>query len=116
MQSSFDLSKSFDLLTNNVYQFHSFRDHSSCQMSCTLKIVIENFWICQSTLYWVKSICIRSFSGLHFPAFGLNTESIRIQSECGKIRTRKTSNTGTFHVVLLNSYCIQYYNQFSLET
>ena len=35
------------------------------------------------------------FSGPHFPAFGLNTErysiSLRIQSECGKIRTRKNS-------------------------
>ena len=30
------------------------------------------------------------FSGPHFPAFGLNTErvSLRIQSECGKIRTK----------------------------
>ena len=36
----------------------------------------------------VKSVRIRSFSGLYFPAFGLNTErfsgSLRIQSECGK--------------------------------
>ena len=35
------------------------------------------------------------FSGRYFPAFGLNTErwfvSLRIQSECGEIRTRKTS-------------------------
>ena len=33
------------------------------------------------------------FSGPYFPAFGLNTErytvSLRIQSKCGKIRTRK---------------------------
>ena len=38
------------------------------------------------------------FSGPHFPAFGLNTEryevSLRIQSECGKIRTRKYSVFG----------------------
>ena len=51
----------------------------------------------------VKSVRIRSFSGPHFPAFGLNTErygvSIRIQSEYGKIRTRKTSNTEIFLVV-----------------
>ena len=39
--------------------------------------------------------CVKSgvFSGPYFPAFGLNTErccvSLRIQSECGKIRTRK---------------------------
>ena len=42
----------------------------------------------------VKSVRIRSFSRPYFPAFGLNTE---IQSECGKIRTRKTPNTDIFH-------------------
>ena len=51
----------------------------------------------------VKSVRIRSFSGQYFPAFGLNTErygaSPRIQSECGKIGTRKTPNTDTFHAV-----------------
>ena len=53
----------------------------------------------------VKSIRIRSFSGPNFPAFELNTEryglSFRIQQECGKISTRKTSNTDTFHGVIL---------------
>ena len=46
---------------------------------------------------------IQSFFGPHFPTFGLNTErygiSVRIQSECGEIRTRKTPNTDTFHAV-----------------
>ena len=40
------------------------------------------------------------FCGPYFPAFGLNTEryfvSLRIQSECGKIRTRKNSVFGHF--------------------
>ena len=49
----------------------------------------------------VKSACIRSYSGSYFPAFELNTErygiSLRIQSECGKIWTRITPNTDTFH-------------------
>ena len=38
---------------------------------------------------------IQSISGPYFPAFGVNTEGVplRIQSECGKIWTRKTSNT-----------------------
>ena len=40
------------------------------------------------------------FSGPYFPAFGLNTErysiSLRIQSKCGKIRTRKNSVFGHF--------------------
>ena len=42
--------------------------------------------------HYVKSVRIRSYSGPHFPAFGLNTER-------WKIRTRKTLNTDTFHVV-----------------
>ena len=56
----------------------------------------------------VKSVHIRSFSFLCFPAFGLNTErssvSLRIHSECGKIRTRKTLNTDTFHAVCVYVY------------
>ena len=56
----------------------------------------------------VKSIRIRSYSGQYFPALGLHTEryevSPRIQSECGKIRTRITPNTDTSHAVNLISY------------
>ena len=52
----------------------------------------------------VKNVRIRSYSGLHFPAFELNTDiygvSLHIQSECGKIPTRITQNTGTFYAVL----------------
>ena len=48
----------------------------------------------------VKTICIRSYSGPYFPSFVLNTESygvsLRIQPECGKIRTRVTPHKGTF--------------------
>ena len=51
----------------------------------------------------VKSVRIRSFSSQYFPAFGLNTErysvSLRIQSECGKILTKKTPNTDTLHAM-----------------
>ena len=36
------------------------------------------------------------FSGPHFPAFGLNMDRFRIQSECGKIWTRKNSVFGHF--------------------
>ena len=46
----------------------------------------------------IKGVCIRSFSGVYFPAFGINTEiyllNLCIHSECGKIQTRKSSNTG----------------------
>ena len=42
----------------------------------------------------------RVISGRYFPAFGLNTEryevSLRIQSECGKIRARNYSVFGHF--------------------
>ena len=44
------------------------------------------------------------FLGPYFPTFGLKTEryevSFRILSECGKIQTRKTQNTDTFHEVI----------------
>ena len=50
------------------------------------------------------SLRIQGYSGLYFPAFGLNTErygvSLRIQSEYGKARTRITPNTDTFHAVI----------------
>ena len=49
----------------------------------------------QSMWYCLNSVLIRSFSGLYFSALGLNTEysvSLRIQSECGKVLTRKTPN------------------------
>ena len=59
---------------------------------------------CLHTLHCAKSVRIWNFSGLYFPAFGLNTEkysmSPPIQSKCGKIRTRKTLNTDIFHSVL----------------
>ena len=57
-----------------------------------------------SYLHCVKVVPIWSFPGPHFLAFGLNMErysvSLRIQSECGEIRTRKTPNTDTFRAVL----------------
>ena len=53
----------------------------------------------------VKSDLTGSISGLYSPAFGLNSEiygvNFRIQSEYGKIQTRKTPNTNTSYVVLL---------------
>ena len=66
----------------------------------------------------VKSVRIRSFSGPYFPAFGLNTEiygvNLPIQSECGKIRTRKTPNTDTFYVVYLISVLLCFDNLWGL--
>ena len=47
----------------------------------------------------VKSVHIRSYSGQHFSR--IRTEysvSLRIQSKCGKIRTRITPNTDTISI------------------
>ena len=45
----------------------------------------------------MKSVRFRSFSGPHFPAFGLNMErygvSLSIHFKCGKIRTSITPNS-----------------------
>ena len=50
-----------------------------------------------------KKVRIRSFSGPHFPAFGLNMErysiSLRIHFKCGKILIWETANTDTLHAV-----------------
>ena len=46
----------------------------------------------------VKSVLIQSYSGSHIPAFGLNMERYGV-SECGKMLTRITPNTETFHAV-----------------
>ena len=65
-----------------------------------------------------KSVRIRSYSGSYFPTFGLNTDrygvSLRIQSECRKIRTRITPNTDTFHAVLLSRKCFSAENFVSI--
>ena len=62
----------------------------------------------------VKSVRIWSYSGPHFPAFGLNTEwyslSLCIQSECWKMRTRITPNTDTFYAVLRVTLTIMWQN------
>ena len=53
--------------------------------------------------HFVKRARIRSFSGPWFPVFELKSKiysvNLRIQSECGKIRTRKTPNKDTFYAV-----------------
>ena len=49
------------------------------------------------------------FSGPYFPVFGLNTErygvSLRIQSEYGKIQTRKNSVCGHFSRSVKINFC-----------
>ena len=73
----------------------------------------------QLFLHCVKNVRIRSYSGTYFPTFGLNMEryevSLRIQSECGKIRNRITANTDTFYAVLpilVIIFKTDFFNQF----
>ena len=71
----------------------------------------SNYNLRNSTTHCVKSVRIQSYSGPHFSAFGLTTEryrvSLRIQSECVKLRTRITPNTDTFYAVTLQSRSIK---------
>ena len=63
--------------------------------------LIEVLYLLQSTP------CIQNFSLLYFPVLGLNTKrysvSLRIQLECGKIRTRKTPNMDTSDAVVIRT-------------
>ena len=77
-----------------------------CMKGLSLKLKIKTKIVCLT--HFVKGVRIRSFSGTYFPSFRLNTERysvyIRIKSECGKIRTRKTPNRNTFHEVTISSH------------
>ena len=79
--------------------------HGSCTANCTL--------VKSCSYRCVKSVRIRSYSGPYFPAFELKTERysvfLRIQSECGEMRTRITPNTDIFHAViyLRNSFSLR---------
>ena len=73
---------------------------------CKHVYMVEQWWylyMYTGAKHCVKSVHIRSFSGLYFPAFRVNAErysvTLLIQSECGKMQTRKTLNTDTFHTV-----------------
>ena len=75
-------------------------------LKCSIYCKVKVFW--QLDTPWYNNSCFTHtawkvpkygvFSGPYFPVFGLNTEryfvSLRIQSECGKIRTRKNSVFG----------------------
>ena len=96
--ATFAIGAFFDAIGLQMY----LKTTASKEFSC------EFCEIFQSNLCCVKNVFIRSFSGPHFLAFGLNTErykvTIRIQSECEKIRTRKTPNMDTFHAVLFTEH------------
>ena len=56
----------------------------------------------------MTSALIPSFFGPYFPTLELNTEispvNLHIQSKCGKMRTRKAPNMGTFYKVFFPCY------------
>ena len=69
--------------------------HQSTQVWCLVPLLV--------TFTLQKVSVFRVIPLPHFLAYGLNTEiygvSLRIQSECGKMRTRITPNTDTFYAV-----------------
>ena len=74
----------------------------------------ESSDFCKASLC-VKSVRIWSYSVPYFRLFGWNTErygvSFRIQSECGKIRTRITPHIDTFHAVSFLNLLIEVRNR-----
>ena len=97
-------SQVIQLSKNEFYsQFHFFVEWNiiaSIRLYSILTFVLENTG---NDYHCVKSVHIRNYSGPYFPVFELKTErdgvSLRIHSEFGKMRTRITPNTDTFHAV-----------------
>ena len=83
------------------------KNHFCCfhQLHWDFRIFLNHFFMLATSSHFVKSVRVRSYSGPHFPAFGLKTErygvSFHIQSKYGKIRTSITPNTDTFYTVWL---------------
>ena len=71
---------------------------------CSSSFPLSFKFLASSQQHCVKSVHIRSYSGPHFHAFGLNTKrssvSLCIQSKCRKIQIRITPNTDTFQAVI----------------
>ena len=78
-----------------AFREHYFEDEHGKENDFLVLTVLHLFIIffqnvsCYSLLHCVKSLRIRSYSGLRFPTFWLNTKryrvSLRIQSECRKM-------------------------------
>ena len=78
----------------------------------------------QLLLHWVKSVRIRNNSGQYFPTILIRifphsgSASLRIRSECGKVRTMITPNTDTFSFILVcsNFYLIHNFFSYGMHT
>ena len=85
--------------------------------TCNLKISIFfilsmlTYFLLGEPIHYVKSVRIQSYSGPHFPVFGLNMErygvSLPIQSKCREMLTRITPNMDTFHGVIPSIYLLK---------
>ena len=89
--------------TTLFFLFQKFRNMALYVFKCTKML----FWMKSpnyQTIHCVKSVNVRSYTGSYFPGCGLNTERyrvyLRMQSESGKIQTRKMLNTDIFHAVI----------------
>ena len=83
-------------------EVHNFADDNTISGTCTslqqlIDILEQESAFC-SIIHCVKSVRTRSFFYPYFPTYFL-----RIQSECGKIRTIKTPNTDNFHIVMVQT-------------
>ena len=94
-----------DFLNTYVGILARIRESTNWKLEERWTYVIIHQTFLKATIFTVWSVRIQSFSGPHFPALGLNTEiyrvNLHIQSECGKIRIRKTPNTDIFYAVII---------------
>ena len=85
------------------FEIFHFEDSRQKGFNCRPSFLKKNLRVTGSAghrdRHYVKSVRIRSFSGPYFPTVVLNGISLRIQSKCGKMQTRKTLNTDSFYAV-----------------
>ena len=80
--------------------------------------MLPGLFLFASAVHCLKSVRMRSYSGPHFTAFGLNTVryfvSLHIQSKCGKMGTRITPHIDTVSAVVLHKLETNYSDFFML--
>ena len=64
-------------------------------------------------LHCLKSVCIRSYSGPHFPAFGLNIERYSVSPYSVRMRKNMDQNNFEYKHLLRNVYNILRHRYFS---
>ena len=91
-----------------TYAFQSESALYSCKC-LSVRLWTKRLWV-RVQLQSIKSVHVQSFPGPYFPALGLNAR----KCENGKMRTRKSRNTDTFHAVYMatnrEKFCGDYYN------